>query len=186
MYGTVGSAKVLINDLDLTVSNGTYTWYPVVTNIEEKKKKYDVKNNLELISISSSQLRPNTTYTIQVNGRSLSTTQSYALVVTGEIGAYQYQDPNQNPVSSGLTTTAKALVGVACGLSFFLTLLVFWIAFGNPRRRGKINFVKKLYEMTIEAILDELTPEEYQEEVEEQEIERDNTITRKEEEGEEI
>jgi len=90
-YGTVGAAKALVNDLDLRLFNDTHSFYPMITN---EDGKYDRINNVEVIVLS----RParNATYTVTVTPHSISRTQPYALVITGEIGRIDYSLPDDN------------------------------------------------------------------------------------------
>lgn len=147
--GTMGTSRNLINDLDLHVTDGTQRWEPMVTNIEELGRKYDIKNNLEFIYLDS--LTPNTNYTVVVTARSISRTQPYALVLNGEIEHYSYTDSNSG-VASGLSRTAKILVIIACCVTFCFTGLVLYIGFVNPRRRTRINNAKEILKI-LENVL---------------------------------
>jgi hypothetical protein len=115
-----------------------------VTNADELGQSYDIKNNLELISLDLIlDLKPNTNYSVTVRARSLAVPQPYALVITGEVGEFLYSD-SSNTVSSGLSHTAKVLIIVASVLTFTLTSLVLYIGFMNPARRRRINQAKEL------------------------------------------
>jgi hypothetical protein len=139
----VGSSKNLINDLDLSVTNSTFLWSPLVTNADEFGRSYDLKNNLEFISLPMESLKPNTNYTVTVRARSLSRPQPYSLVLSGEIGYFIYHDATSG-VSSGLSHTARVLVIVACCLTCCLTSLVLYVGFVNPARRERINNAKEI------------------------------------------
>lgn len=84
MYSALGSSIPLVNDLDLTVSNGTHNFYPY-TPYTPTYQQIDRLNNVEVILIRNPL--PNTTYTITVSAYQLSTEQSYALVMTGDLAA---------------------------------------------------------------------------------------------------
>lgn len=123
------------------MTDGTQIWSPMVTNVEELGRRYDIKNNLEFIYLDS--LTPNTNYTVTIKARSLSRSQPYALVLSGEIGDYAYTDYNSG-VTSGLSRTARILVIVACCVTFCFTGLVLYIGFVNPKRRQRIQNAKEI------------------------------------------
>jgi hypothetical protein len=82
MYPALGSSIPLVNDLDLTVSNGTHVFYPY-SPYTDTHQQVDRLNNVELILLPTPLT--NITYTITVTAYQLSTDQSYALVMTGDI-----------------------------------------------------------------------------------------------------
>lgn len=151
-YGTVGSTKILINDLDLSITNGTYTWYPLVTNANEGNKKYDLKNNLEFIYLPLDEIESNTSYTVTVTARTISRTQPYSIVISGEVSEFIY-DSSYSNIDSGLSKTARILIIIACVVTFCWTGLIVWIAFLRPTRRKRIQFAKELLKMVEEAVL---------------------------------
>jgi hypothetical protein len=123
--------------------NKTHTFTPLVTNAVDPttNQRYDRYNNLEFITIHPCS---KCSYSVIVKARSLSRTQPYSLVITGEVGKYTYSD-SYNGVSTGLTQRARIAVIVATVLAFCLTICVTWIAFGRPVRRRRINEVKEIY-----------------------------------------
>jgi hypothetical protein len=140
LIGTVGSAKPLVNDLDLTVSNQTHTLYSLTSTLTGSFRS-DTKNTVEMIVIHNPM--PNTAYNVTVSyskaaGGAVSKTQPYALVVTGEISEYQYSDKS-DMVASGLSQKAKIAVGVASGCALFLTLCVCWLVYCTSTRKRKIK-----------------------------------------------
>ena len=141
--GTIGSTRALVNDLDLIVRNKTHIFTPLVTNAVDPitNQRYDRVNNLEFISIHPC---PKCTYSVIVKARSLSRTQPYSLVITGDVGKYTYSD-SYSGVTSGLTQRARIAVIVATITAFCLTICVIWIAFGRPVRRRRINEIKEIY-----------------------------------------
>jgi hypothetical protein len=154
-----------VNDLDLSVTNGTYLWSPLVTNANEFDRSYDIKNNFEFIYLNS--LKPNTNYTVTVSARSLSRTQPYALVISGEIGYYTYHDSTGNGVSSGLSHTARILVILACCLTCCLTSVVLYAGFVNPARRRRINNAKEILRILENVFYDRDYDDDSEEEEEE-------------------
>ena len=152
-----------MNDLDLSVTDGTSLWSPLVTNAAEFDRRYDIRNNLEFIHLDS--LSPNTNYTVTVRARSLSRPQPYALVISGEIGYYTYEDSGSG-VSSGLSRTARILVILACCLTCCLTCLVWYIGFGSPTRRRRINNAKEIIRI-LENVLYDREPDDDGEDEEE-------------------
>lgn len=103
----------MINDLDLKLSDGINTYYPIVTNSEGK---YDRLNNVEVIILFNPPA--NTTFTVTVTGHSLSTTQPYALIISGEVGAYPYTKKG----SSWLLYIVGSLLILSLGGCFVLTI----------------------------------------------------------------
>mmetsp|Transcript_7504 Transcript_7504/g.11144 ORF Transcript_7504/g.11144 Transcript_7504/m.11144 type:complete len:795 (-) Transcript_7504:176-2560(-) len=136
-FGTVGASNALVNDLDLTVSNDTHTFYPLVTN---SGGQFDRRNNHEFVIIEYPAR--NASYTVTVTGHSLSRTQPYALVISGEIGEYEYEIDKSEQVS-GLSDTARIIIGTMAGFAFCFTACVFWIAFASPTRRVVIREAKE-------------------------------------------
>ncbi|HAL92235.1 MAG TPA: hypothetical protein DCM68_04335, partial [Verrucomicrobia bacterium] len=76
-WGTAGSGKQLVNDLDLTVVKPSGT-----TNYANGRTSEDATNNVEMIEFAADEAG---TYTVRVAGRNVPSggTQSYALVVRG-------------------------------------------------------------------------------------------------------
>jgi hypothetical protein len=109
-------------------------FYPVVTN--DASGRYDRKNNLECILLSYPE--PNSTYIVTVTPRSISKTQPYALVITGEVGQYP-SSTSQTLITSGLTPMARLFVIVAVCVTCCFTSLVLWVGFANPARRRKLR-----------------------------------------------
>lgn len=96
----------------------------------------DRKNNLECIVLHYP--RPNGNYTVTVTARSISRTQPYALVITGQIGRFPVSS-FEDIYDSGLTPLARLLVIIACGVTCCFVPFVFWIGFANPQRRKRIK-----------------------------------------------
>ena len=103
-WGTAGSGKILVNDLDLTVRKpgGTTLYANSRTNL-------DATNNVEMIEFAADE---SGTYTVKVVGRSVGSggTQAYALVIRGpeadETPAAPVFGANPGPAS---TTTGVAV-----------------------------------------------------------------------------
>jgi hypothetical protein len=128
-------------------------------------------------------LKPNRNYTVTVRARSLSRPQSYALVITGEIGEFLYQDSSAK-ISSGLSDTAKILIIIATILTFCLTILVMYIGFVNPARRRRINQAKELLRMLESVFYEESDGSDEEQEKEPAEREMTGQDQRAEEGGE--
>jgi hypothetical protein len=137
--GTVGSTRALVNDLDVFVT-GNQTYYPLTAKSDTTPPS-DRINNLEFITFTPC---PGCSYTVTVRAKSLSRAQPYSLVITGDVGKFTYSDSYKG-VTTGLTQKAKIAVIVAAILAFCLTICVFWLAFGRPVRRRRINEVKEIY-----------------------------------------
>ena len=103
-WGTAGSGKQLINDLDLTVIKPGGT-----TNYANGRTSVDATNNVEMIELAADEAG---TYTVKVVARTVpsGTTQAYALVVRGPEADETPTAPtfgaNPGPVS---TTTGVAV-----------------------------------------------------------------------------
>jgi hypothetical protein len=128
-----------VNDLDVFVT-GNQSYYPLTAKTDTVPPS-DRINNLEFISFTPC---PGCSYTVTVRARLLSRTQPYSLVITGDVGKFTYSDSYKG-VTSGLTQRAKIAVIVATLSAFCLTVCVFWLAFGRPVRRRRINEVKEIY-----------------------------------------
>ncbi len=101
----------MINDLDITLSNSTHTFYPIVRN---SQNKFDRLNNVEVITLDSPV--PNSTYVVTVSAYSLSKTQPYALVMTGNIGHYPYSPPKIDYTLYIVAALLIMILLVTCGL----------------------------------------------------------------------
>lgn len=86
-----------------------------------------------------------------VKARSISRSQPYSLVITGQVGQYTYKDEYKG-IDSGLTQKARIFVLVAAILAFCFTACVIWLAFGRAARRHRINEVKEMYRRTNSRI----------------------------------
>lgn len=139
-FGSVGSTNALINDLDLQLSNSTHVFYPLVTN--DATRRFDRKNNLEFIILNYP--KRNSTYTVTVTPRTISRTQPYSIIITGEIGQFPTTS-DESTVNSGLTPLAKLFITIASCVTFCFTLCVIWIGFANPGRREKIRLMYDRY-----------------------------------------
>ena len=135
----------------MTVTNGTYTWYPLVTNANEGQKKYDVKNSLEFVYLPLNEIKSNATYTVIVNARTISRTQSYSIVIAGEVSEYIYHNSGTN-INSGLSKTARILIILTCVITFCFSGLVVWIAYLRPTRRKRIEFAMKMLQTMKDAV----------------------------------
>jgi hypothetical protein len=134
ILGSIGSTYALINDLDIQLSNSTHTFYPIITN--DGFDRADRKNNLECIVLQYPKANGN--YTVTVTARSISRTQPYALVITGQVGHYPVSN-SQVVYNAGLTSLARLLVVIACGVTCCFVSFVFWVGFANPQRRKRIK-----------------------------------------------
>ena len=112
-WGTAGSGKQLINDLDLTVIKPGGT-----TNYANGRTSVDATNNVEMVELAADEAG---TYTVKVVGRTVpsGTTQAYALVVRGPAADETPTAPvfGANPGPLGATTgVARAFtVGTTAG-----------------------------------------------------------------------
>lgn len=86
-----GSSTVLLNDLDITLSDSINTYYPDVSN---SNSHYDRLNPVEIIRLSTPSR--NTTYTVTVSAHILVKTQPYAIVISGNLGKYPYTPPERD------------------------------------------------------------------------------------------
>ena len=129
---------MLVNDLDLMLSNATHEFGPLVTT--DVEGRYDRKNTVEFVVLHHA--KRNSNYTVTITGHSISYTQPYALVISGEIGEFDYMPKSLYPTAKGLSKTAKTTMFTMLCLSCFLTACVVWIGFANPERRSAINKAK--------------------------------------------
>jgi hypothetical protein len=112
-WGTAGSGKQLINDLDLTVIKPGGT-----TNFANGRTSVDATNNVEMVELAADEAG---TYTVKVVARTVpsGTTQAYALVVRGPAADETPTAPvfGANPGPLGATTgVARAFtVGTTAG-----------------------------------------------------------------------
>ena len=110
-WGTAGSGKILVNDLDLTVRKPSSTM--VYAN---SRTNLDATNNVEMIEFAADEVG---TYTVRVAGRTVPSggSQAYALVVRGPVADETPTAPafgaNPGPVS--------ATVGVATNFTVATT-----------------------------------------------------------------
>ncbi|CAE7515171.1 tagC [Symbiodinium microadriaticum] len=111
-YAVAGAANVMINDLDLMMTDGTDTYYPVITNLDGK---YDRLNNVEAIILFNPPA--NTTFTVTVTGHSISTTQPYALIISGEVGQFPYSKDDSNWLLYILGALLILIFGGCCVLT---------------------------------------------------------------------
>lgn len=138
LSGTIGSNTILVNDLDITLSNATHTFRPLVTT--DKAHTVDRKNTIELIVLHFP--KRNSNYTVTVSPYSVSHTQPYALVISGEVGEFEGVLTATSSVNKGLSKNARTTILVMAFLACCLTTCVCWIAFANPERRATINQAK--------------------------------------------
>jgi hypothetical protein len=126
-YYPAGGVKtnVLINDLDIELSNGTHAFYPIVTDTDGK---YDRINNMEVIVLYNPM--PNTTYTVTVTPHSVSVTQPYALIISGEVGEFAYSK-KKDPL---LVIIAAVLVLIFSGC---VVLYIWDCCFRGHKKRKK-------------------------------------------------
>jgi hypothetical protein len=111
-YGTAGSNNPLINDLDVELSDGANTYYPVVTT--DTTGKYDRKNNLEVVLLFDPPA--NTSFTVKVTAHAVSITQPYALIISGEVGEFYYKNPDNNFVVVVLGVLLTVIFVACCVL----------------------------------------------------------------------
>lgn len=135
--GAIGSNNVLVNDLDVTLSNSTHTFYPLVTT--DEAQTVDRKNTIEFIILHFP--KRNSNYTVTVSPFSISRTQPYALIISGEVGKFEVMSATYS-VKKGLSETAKTTMLSMAFLACCLTACVCWIAFAHPERRATINQAK--------------------------------------------
>ncbi|CAE7659611.1 tagC [Symbiodinium microadriaticum] len=104
VYLASGASTPLANDLDIELTNATHTFYPLVTN---QDGKYDRLNPLEMIILENPE--PNSTYTVTVTAYSMTTAQSYALVITGEVGGDSNSRSNGDVSSEYWTSSGNVI-----------------------------------------------------------------------------
>jgi hypothetical protein len=130
--GSTGTVSTLYNDLDIELYNATHSFYPLITNSDGK---YDRKNPLELIVVENP--KRGGVYTLKVSAYSISVSpQPYALVITGEVGQYNY-DETEVVVTSGLTQKAKIAIAVMTILACILISCVLFIGSFNAKRKAE-------------------------------------------------
>lgn len=86
-----GSSTVLLNDLDVTLSDSTNVYYPEISN---SNSNFDRLNPVEIIRLSSPSR--NTTYKVTISAHILVKTQPYALVISGNIGQHPFTPPERD------------------------------------------------------------------------------------------
>lgn len=123
--GSVGSSNPLVNDLDIRIYNSTTSFDAVRVN--------DRRNNAEMVVLENPS--PGGEYIVEIKCISMSVTQPYALVLTGENGKIYI--PPDSGLDLGLSNLALTAIGVMCAITCCLTVCVYWIAYGSSNRKAK-------------------------------------------------
>ena len=135
--GSVGSSSVLVNDLDLSITDGSTTYDAVRPN--------DRTNNVEMVKLENPVAGGS--YTVQVSCHSLSAVQPYALVLTGENGKLDV--PVEPGLDLGLSQRAIIAISVMAAVTCCLTVCVYWIAYGNSSRRKLVKDADAKYAVQL-------------------------------------
>lgn len=135
--GPVGSGAALINDLDLKITSGGTTYAAV--------REDDRKNNVEMVKLENPVAGQ--TYTVEVSCHSLSYSQPYALVLTGENGKVAV--PHSEDLDLGLSNLAITAIAVMSGITCCLTLCVYWIAYGSSKRKATLKEANSQYAIQL-------------------------------------
>ena len=132
-YGTQSSSDVLVNDLNLTVSDGSNTYKGSVFGTDGYSTtggSYDATNANEVVWIKGTNAA-NKTYTITVNGYDINHgPQPYALVICGDLGA---------------STDTSAIYTKPDTVKFYYAT----VASANKNNGNNVQVVKKVYAPTL-------------------------------------
>lgn len=162
--GTVGSSNILIHNLDVTLSNATHTFYPMVQNNGNR----DTKNNLEVIVLYTPVRNAN--YTVTVSSDTIIGNQPYALIISGifrcdmywkrdnantlgNMVGYNYTVPKDKNSKGdvGLSDQAKIAIAVMTILAFTLIACVYWIGFHNSKQKRNAKPLPKFQPRHVPA-----------------------------------
>jgi len=144
--GSPGTSAVNVNDLDLTVSNDTDTFYPYFPGDTDK-------NTVEVIDILNPA--PNSTYTVKVTAVSVVGTQTYALVVTGRVTEFDYKlnSTVYKADETRLTAIPKSIESVIIVFSIIIVVLAVIVGsiYCSAKRaqRRKPDMTEELYNSTM-------------------------------------
>lgn len=132
---TVGASITLINDLYLTITEGgtskTYTAY--------LPNDVDI-NNVEMVDIPTPLA--STTYTVTVRARVLSSVQSYALVITGDITEATWNSTStsdSNSLSNSISTSMRNTIAILCLVIVVFGILLLIITYQLRRSQYRIE-----------------------------------------------
>ena len=137
MPGVAGSAKPLINDLDVSViqQSNNERYLPLPNNANSRI------DNVEMIIISDPV--PYTNYTVTVTAYSLSTVQPYALVITGNViavnASLELKSEIQWSKPTGLNTISVVLQQVIGAISAGCFTLLFFIILIRCMNKKAVN-----------------------------------------------
>ena len=137
--GAAGSAKPLVNDLDVSViqQSNNQRYLPIPFNANSRV------GNIEVIIIPDPI--PYTNYTVIVSAYSLSTAQPYALVITGHVIAYNSTSSSKKTLPKWLlhlkniSPEAKAIITSQAIAFFVLLVIVVSIVRVNSRPGSRAN-----------------------------------------------
>lgn len=127
MYPSLGASNLLVNDLDLTITNSTHTFYPY-TSYSTTKSHIDHLNTLEIVILENPI--PDSIYFINIRGYKISSKQSYSLVITGEIETpTNVKNANFKNESTSFLSTAPiyVLISILVGLLSLLLLSLYYV-----------------------------------------------------------
>jgi len=128
--GTVGSSKILLNDLDVVLANSTHSFRSVV---RANAGVSDAINSVEVILLQFPKLGGS--YSVTVTAKSLVAQQAYALIISGNILGNNYTIPSEVVFSGrvGLTNKAKIAISMMTLVAFLLVACVYWIGFYSSK-----------------------------------------------------
>eukprot|EP00602_Paraphysomonas_sp_CaronLab_P004064 CAMPEP_0185022178 /NCGR_PEP_ID=MMETSP1103-20130426/4903_1 /TAXON_ID=36769 /ORGANISM="Paraphysomonas bandaiensis, Strain Caron Lab Isolate" /LENGTH=783 /DNA_ID=CAMNT_0027554141 /DNA_START=309 /DNA_END=2660 /DNA_ORIENTATION=+ len=132
--GTVGASVILVNDLTLRVYSPTETLFPL--NNDDS----DI-NNVEMVVIDSPL--PNTTYVVEVSATSLSSSQPYAIVISGEVVEAQVNktsDSTHNSSSTGIGKDVRDVIIVLSVALLVMGILLTVITISNKPKADEEEF----------------------------------------------
>jgi hypothetical protein len=137
--GSVGSSSILVNDLDLTITDST------TTTTHDAVRANDRLNNVEMVKLEDPVA--GRTYTVEVTCHKLSAAQPYALVLTGENGKVDV--PTEGGVDLGLSNLAMTAIIVMSCITCCLTVCVYWIAYGSSKRKAVLKQANSQYAVQL-------------------------------------
>lgn len=123
---------ILVNDLDISVSNGSHVWYSLHATKEASasatKPPSDRINNVEVIVVPSPSV--DSIYTLTVTAKTLQVTQPYALVATSSLAPIKFvpQSKFRNVVKqdAGLSLKARAVIAGLISVAALLLFYALW------------------------------------------------------------
>ena len=165
----VSANIVLVNNIDIILSNGSHVWHSMHANKDPQaaasRAPNDRLNNLEVIIVAAPILGSN--YTLRVVATSLQAPQPYAIVATSSLVPVNYTFQSigsREKPDTGLTIVARAviaaMISIAALLLFyalwfmgFLSFLNFdkWCAFVVGTKKKKKNITRTLSRATSRA-----------------------------------